>query len=256
MDGVQLQAYYESIGQTWTSTQSLSEQTGLSVKQVRRALDNLKSTGEITCKGQAKGTLVTVENFAFYQALTCDEGKQKANKGQAEGKLRANKGQHLNKDNKDNKDNNIFSDVCKRVVQYLNEKVGANYKPTAKYIKEHISARLNDGYTEQDFYKVIDNQTAKWLGTDMEQYLTPDTLFRPSKFDKYLNAPMASVKQAQKEVQEKQTAISNQLADVERRLKTMRDKYAQADIKERMQMKSDIDWLEDEYKRLSKAIAK
>ena len=242
------------VGQTWTSTASLAEQTKLTVKQVRRALDNLKSTGEITCKGQRNGTLITVENYAVYQFLENEKGKQKANKGQTEGKPRANEGQHLNKDNKENKDNNIFSDVCNRIVQHLNQKTGSSFKPTAKYIQEHIRARLNDGYTEADFIRVIDNQTAKWMGTEYEQYLTPDTLFRPSKFDKYLNAPMATVKQQQREQAEKQTALAQQMADVESRLKAMRAKYQQADIKERMSMKSDIDWLEDEYSRLKKLI--
>ena len=38
-----------------------------------------------------------------------------------------------------------------------------------------------------DFKRVIDTKTAEWKGTDMEQYLRPETLFSASKFEGYLN---------------------------------------------------------------------
>ena len=44
-----------------------------------------------------------------------------------------------------------------------------------------------DGFTVDDFKKVIDTKTAEWKGTDMEQYLRPETLFSASKFEGYLN---------------------------------------------------------------------
>ena len=35
---------------------------------------------------------------------------------------------------------------------------------------------------------MIDKKCSEWLGTDMEQYLRPQTLFG-TKFESYLNAP-------------------------------------------------------------------
>ena len=240
------------IGQTWTSIASLADQTGLTVKQVRRALDNLEKTGEIAREGQTKGTLITVVNYALYQLSESEQGKQRANKGQAEGKQRATP-KESNKDNKEI-NNNAFAETCQRIIGYLNEKAGTSYKPNAKYIKEHIQARLNDGYTEADFFKVIDNQTAKWLGTDMEQYLSPDTLFRPSKFDKYLNAPNTIAKEQKKKADEKQNALTEQFRQVESRLLTLRQTYNNSDVRKRIEIKADLDWLEDEYDRLSKLV--
>ena len=46
--------------------------------------------------------------------------------------------------------------------------------------------RLKEGYTIDDFKTVIDKKVSGWLGTEFEQYLTPQTLFG-SKFEKYLN---------------------------------------------------------------------
>lgn len=74
------------------------------------------------------------------------------------------------------------------IVDYLNEKAHKSYKPNSRATKGHINARLQEGYTLSDFKQVIDNRCAAWLGTDMGQYLRPETLFG-SKFESYLNAP-------------------------------------------------------------------
>ena len=38
----------------------------------------------------------------------------------------------------------------------------------------------------KDFFKVIDNKCAEWLGGKMDKFLRPDTLFS-GKFEGYLN---------------------------------------------------------------------
>ena len=83
-------------GQFITSLASLSEETHLSVKQVRVALNHLISTGEVASKGQAKCRIITIKNWSEYQA----EGRQRAGKGQAEGKQRATD-KELKKDKND-----------------------------------------------------------------------------------------------------------------------------------------------------------
>ena len=84
-------------GQFWTSLESLSRETGLSVKQIRTCFTKLESTGEVASKGQAKGRMVTISNYDSYQ----EEGRQRAGKGQAKGRQRATN----NNDNNDNNDN-------------------------------------------------------------------------------------------------------------------------------------------------------
>ena len=91
-------------------------------------------------------------------------------------------------------DNNIVENAEKHdtktiteIVDYLNEKAHTNYRSNSKTTMRHINARLKEGYTLSDFKQVIDNRCATWLGTDMEQYLRPETLFG-SKFENYLNA--------------------------------------------------------------------
>ena len=75
----------------------------------------------------------------------------------------------------------------KIIVDYLNQKVGTSYRPNSKNTVKHINARLTDGFTVDDFKTVIDKKCEEWKGTDMEQYLRPETLFG-TKFESYLNA--------------------------------------------------------------------
>ncbi len=75
----------------------------------------------------------------------------------------------------------------KEIIEYLNQKLGTAFKPNAAKNRTFINARLKEGYTVDDFKKVIDNQIANW-GTNpkMVRYLRPETLFG-TKFDGYLN---------------------------------------------------------------------
>lgn len=56
-------------GQWFTTVKELCEITGLNRQQVRTALNHLTNgaTNEITIKSTSKGTLITVENWRFYQ---------------------------------------------------------------------------------------------------------------------------------------------------------------------------------------------
>ena len=76
------------------------------------------------------------------------------------------------------------------IINYLNSKTGRKYTHTRKDVQESINARLKEGYTEEDFYKVIDNKCHEWVGTEREKFLRPSTLFAPSHFDEYLNQGM------------------------------------------------------------------
>lgn len=96
-----------------------------------------------------------------------------------------------------NKDNNININY-KYIIDHLNEKTKSNYRYTSVKTQKLIKARINDGFTEQDFIKVIDNMVIRWTGTEWEQYLTPDTLFG-TKFEKYLNTKAVAPKKSSTE---------------------------------------------------------
>jgi uncharacterized phage protein (TIGR02220 family) len=89
------------------------------------------------------------------------------------------------KDNKSGKPD--YAQEREEIINYLNEKSGKAYRPNSDKTKKLISARLNEGFTVQDFKTVIDNKVSSWFGNkDMEKFLRPETLFG-TKFEGYLN---------------------------------------------------------------------
>lgn len=87
-----------------------------------------------------------------------------------------------------------------KILDYLNTKL----KKEKGFQNVHsnrrlIKARFNEGYKEDDFYKVIDKMYDWWIGTEYEQYLQPSTLFG-DKFDKYYNKPFKQRKKSEDDV--------------------------------------------------------
>lgn len=85
---------------------------------------------------------------------------------------------------------NRFDSEIAEIVSHLNEVCGTNYRTKSNACSKYIGARLAEGFTVADCKRVVDNMAARWLGDDrMRQYLRPITLFRPEKFEGYLNQP-------------------------------------------------------------------
>lgn len=116
--------------------------------------------------------------------------------------------QNLKESNIDNKTVNKTdkNNIC-AIVDYLNEKAGTHYRAASKATARHIEARLNEGFTLQDFFAVIDKKVAEWKGGEMERYLRPETLFG-TKFEGYLNARVTTARRGSNGV-----SLDNRTAD-------------------------------------------
>jgi len=79
--------------------------------------------------------------------------------------------------------------LANMVIGYLNERAEKNFKETDGN-RQHILQRLRHAYREEDCFAVIDNRIAHWTDTEMDQYLRPNTLFRPKNFESYLNSKL------------------------------------------------------------------
>lgn len=89
---------------------------------------------------------------------------------------------------KDTITNNTNTNIdYKYIVDFLNSKADTNYKHTTGKTQSLIRARMNEGFTLEDFKQVISNKCNDWKGTDFEKYLRPETLFG-TKFESYLNS--------------------------------------------------------------------
>lgn len=190
-------------GSCITSLASLSTETNLSVKQIRRALSNLSKTGEIDKIGTNQNTLIIVLKYADFQGQTNVEGKQKANGGQAKDMQKTNEGQTEGKQRATNKNvknikndknnNNLYcssdeeQEIIKTIIQMLNVETDKEFSPDTKLTRKLIQERLNDGYNLADFKCVIEKKCDAWQSDPvMKSYLKPSILFG-DKFDEYLN---------------------------------------------------------------------
>lgn len=78
-----------------------------------------------------------------------------------------------------------ISKEVSQIVDYLNLKAMTSYRSTTDKTKRCINARLNEGWTIDDFKAVIDFKVSQWANTEMALYLRPETLFG-TKFENYL----------------------------------------------------------------------
>ena len=90
--------------------------------------------------------------------------------------------------------NNIY--IINNIINYLNNLLGVKFKPGVSKTQDLIKARLKEGFTEEDFYTVINKKCAEWRGTEFEKYLRPSTLFG-TKFEGYLNQVDGSAKKTE-----------------------------------------------------------
>ena len=190
-------------GWFYKTSPSLEEETGLSNHKQSKIIEELTKLGilEQENKGMPmkryfRINFQKIEELVFKKDLKNSNTSIKENEKQGfknfESKDLKNSNACIEKisNNKEYINNNLNKElnnnIYKEAVDYLNEKAGTKYKYNSKNTTKHIKARLNDGYTLEDFKSVIDKKCSEWLNTDMEKYLCPDTLFG-SKFEKYLN---------------------------------------------------------------------
>ncbi|AXH98900.1 replication protein [Sporosarcina sp. PTS2304] len=88
--------------------------------------------------------------------------------------------------NKDIVETNL--DAVQHIINYLNEKAYKQFKANTVATKKEVNARIAEGYTIDDFKRVIDHKVSQWLNdSKFRSYLRPSTLFHPINFENYLN---------------------------------------------------------------------
>lgn len=89
-------------GQLITSQSHLAEDLKISVKNVRTALEHLKSTGEVAVQTTAKYSIITINNYNEYQKVA----DTSAGEGQANGRQAAGEGQQYKNSKKEKNSKN------------------------------------------------------------------------------------------------------------------------------------------------------
>lgn len=139
----------------------------------------------ISIKSNTKFSVITLEKWGIYQGCENTFGNKYNNV--YNNKSTSNQ-QQIDTNNKDNNFNNEENkEIYSRIINKLNRSANKNYRSNTPKTIRCIEARLKEGYTEEDFYKVINNKCSEWLNDKcMNKYLRPETLFG-DKFENYLN---------------------------------------------------------------------
>ncbi len=86
-----------------------------------------------------------------------------------------------------NTSNNTINSYIVEIVDYLNRAANKNFRSSTSKTKTLIKARYKEGFSLEDFKKVIDTKVREWKNDkNMNKFLRPETLFG-TKFESYLN---------------------------------------------------------------------
>jgi len=75
---------------------------------------------------------------------------------------------------------------AEEVIEFMNKLYGTKFKPESKTARVNIENRLHE-FSIEECKIVVANRWSEWrFSSVMKQHLNPHTIFRPSKFEKYL----------------------------------------------------------------------
>ena len=158
-----------------TSFQCLSEETNLSVKQVRLCISKLESTKEIVKKGTNKYTLLTIVKYDEYQCVE----NERANKRQTKDKQRATT------NNITIKQKEIIDIDWEKLLNQFNDITGKKIRKVSDKAKRQFTARIKDGYSKQEILNAIQNCYNNSWHKENPHILTLEFISREDKFITY-----------------------------------------------------------------------
>ncbi|KPU02859.1 GntR family transcriptional regulator [Enterobacter cloacae subsp. cloacae] len=215
-------------GVCWPSIATIARQVGAGESTVRTAIAKLEKEGWLTRRQRRQGNrnapnvyqlnVVKLRAAAISQLSESDTSNSDASKSDASdsdpSKIEASKssknsgfdpsesgGDPSVKSTTDPSDKKpscpvatqpdpevVITDNAILVLTHLNQVSGSRYQKS-KTSLENIRARLREGYTVSDLKLVIDLKHEHWNGNDEQyQYMRPETLFGPKKFEGYLQS--------------------------------------------------------------------
>lgn len=211
-------------GVSWPSIETIARQIGAGPSTVRTAIAKLETEGWLTRTARRKGNrnasniyqlnVAKLQAAAFAHLAESDTSKSDASKSDASendpSKSNGKGGFHPPESGGDPSVNSttdpssksktlcpvtpqpdpevLITDNAIVVLTHLNQVSGSRYQKSRTSL-ENIRARLREGYSVSDLKLVIDLKHEHWNGNDEQyQYMRPETLFGPKKFEGYLQS--------------------------------------------------------------------
>lgn len=101
------------------------------------------------------------------------------------------------KKQKDALRDDFIKEQAEKIISYFNEKTGKRFSPKTKDTLKKIKVLfIEHNRRVEDFRKVIDIKVSHWkAGKFNDEHMSPETLFKEEKFDKYWNQEMEKTKE-------------------------------------------------------------
>lgn len=208
------------------NAEMLATITGHQVGTIKQALTVFKDLGLIEVLDNGAIYMLDIQNFIGNGSS--DGDSKRANRRGIADKCPTNVRQMSTRDRdidrvrKRDRDKDRDKDRdrdTENIISFLNSTTGSKYKASTDKTRRLIAARLAEGFTIDDFKAVITKKAKEWQGTDMAQYLRPETLFG-TKFEGYLNQPernnrRSPISRAEQERQDGIDAVNRLIAEYE-----------------------------------------
>ena len=191
-----LASFAGNTGRSFPSTSLMAKELNISNDTLFKYLKELKTKNVITVEKEKSLDSKFTKNIYYLHNKVGEEipYPKSSDTTSSDTRNQDTNSNNSNSNNLNSNNNKEYSSAkakqeipYKEIIDYLNEKTNKKYKHTSSGNKIKIKARWNEGYTLEDFKKVIDVKVNQWSkDKKMQQYLRPNTLFS-NKFDNYLN---------------------------------------------------------------------
>lgn len=167
--------------ETFNTTVNNHEKVRAKFTETKDGFYNIRLMEEMV-KRQKKSTNLSANAFKRWAKEKQKQYKSNAN---ADADVMPTEDEDENRDiNKDE----AINEIVKEIIDDLNFVLGTKYKPTTKKTISLIKARLEEGFTVEDFKNVHKKMYDCWFGDNkMVKFLRPLTLYNGEKFEGYLN---------------------------------------------------------------------
>jgi uncharacterized phage protein (TIGR02220 family) len=203
-------------GQLGRSIKGLADRWNWSQGKVDRYLVELAEGDEPQIEYQKSNltTIITIINYEKYQGDSEQNGEQTETKRGADGDQTGTSKEVKELNKKDKKKD--ISPLIKEIIDDLNEVCGKRFSHTTDETVKFINGRLSEGKTLDDFKRVHRIQAHEWKDNpEFNQYLRPSTLYRPGKFESYLNKQTPDERERVAENKNKITLLREKIEDAE-----------------------------------------
>lgn len=172
-------------GQWVTSQKRIAEQLNLSIKNVRTALDHLKSTNEVAIKTTSKYSIITVKNYNQYQKVAHDSAVNRQSVGtqSAVNRQQYKKGKEYIKNGKKERGGTLsahgpFKNVflSDAEVDELERKYPSDYKGKIDRLSKYLET---SGKKYNNHFAVLSD----WLEKDVSKKTNQKSEDKSSSFD-------------------------------------------------------------------------